>query len=583
MALQENSFFKAASLLVFLFISLVSAQPVREVGRIVVDGVERPVFYEDKGGTPQKYFLGESGNRVDLAGHQRRKAQEKKEKFGVFGKKLYDTLSAMKAEEEVDVHITFALGALPEPLKNKKLRKEEAVAQLQASFLDGIENLERRLGRLPSEVVDFQGKNGLRLRLRKSELLEFKTNPRIQSIELPINPRHEKVLRQAPLEESFMGTGWNSGGLHFPGDCGEEYACGSGIYVGVLEKNPIWNSDSADHLDGSWFEKRPGTPIAPRHPHGLWTSSIIRNSGPGLGGSAFNGGGAYNANLFLSYPVVPESTMQDAYDWLLYKFSRIISHSWRFPRYLGGAYEAEANEFERQMDMATAQYPYVLNVLAAGNSGDTADGGENDACVDSSAVHNPPGWTAKQCQKVAWWNHNGLIVGAVDDDSTRSSFSAFRNGQENNEAPHVMARGSGIQLPWMAPFDSSNTCPTDTAVANASGPLCGTSMAAPTVAALAAHIAGIGGLSIYPEVVKNIIMASATSRPVRGSRWHRFSYDVQNYHDRETGTGIPHQPTADSIVKNERYGSNFSAGVYGFKKWLYPGFPTGYFDLRQYS
>src|SRR5690606_15204072 len=454
--------FKAASLLVLLFFSLVSAQSAREVDRIVVDGVEKPVFYEDKSGTPQKYFLGGNGNRVELAGHQRSKAQEKKEKFGVFGKKLYDTLSIMKAEEEVDVNITFALRPLPEPLKNKKLRKEEAVSQLQASFLDGVETLERRFGRLPSEVVDFKGKNGLRLRLRKSELLKLKTNPRIQSIELPANPRHEKILRQAPLEESFMGAGWNSGGLHFPEDCGEEFACGSGILVGVLERNPIWNSDSADHLDGSWFEKRPGTPIAPRHPHGLWTSSIIRNSGPGLGGSAFNGGGAYNANLSLSYPVAPESTMQDAYDWLLNKFPRIISHSWRFPRYLGGAHEAEANEFERQMDMATAVYPYVLNVLAAGNSGDTADGGENDACVDSSAVYNPPGWTAEQCQTVAWWSHNGLIVGAVDDDSTRSAFSAFRNGPEDNEAPHVMVRGSGIQLPWMAPFDSSATCPTDT-------------------------------------------------------------------------------------------------------------------------
>jgi hypothetical protein len=53
-------------------------------------------------------------------------------------------------------------------------------------------------------------------------------------------------------------------------------------------------------------------------------------------------------------------------------------------------------------------------------------------------------------------------------------------------------------------------------------------------------------------------------------------HDPYYYQDHKTGTGIPDQATADSILRNPHYGSNFSPGVYGFKNFFVNSNETSY-------
>jgi hypothetical protein len=103
------------------------------------------------------------------------------------------------------------------------------------------------------------------------------------------------------------------------------------------------------------------------------------------------------------------------------------------------------------------------------------------------------------------------------------------DGPTGDEAPHVMAVGNNVYFPW-SPVPGYN-------------PTYGTSLAAPTIASLAVGlISGNGTLSGYPELLKVIIMASASGHPVDG-QWTTSG-------DNTSGAGLPNAQACQSMADN---------------------------------
>ena len=128
-----------------------------------------------------------------------------------------------------------------------------------------------------------------------------------------------------------------------------------------------------------------------------------------------------------------------------------------------------ANKIDYYLDMYSSE-DYILNVVSAGNNG--PDGSDYIQCVGAGN----PGWDTSTCQRVNKYGHNILMVGNINDASN-SNYSiagtqSWKNGPTNDEAPHVVANGESVTLPW-------------------SETRSGTSFSAPAIASFAASLISV--------------------------------------------------------------------------------------------
>jgi hypothetical protein len=140
------------------------------------------------------------------------------------------------------------------------------------------------------------------------------------------------------------------------------------------------------------------------------------------------------------------------------------------------------------------------------------------------------------CQAVSFWNRNSIIVGSLTDGNTLSPFSSFRDGvfgTSEDEAPHIVAKGDNIVLPW---FTGTQF-------------LQGTSFAAPTISAMVANLISYqNNLERNPEVIRAILMGSANKKSAWGGDPGKWPSNSSL--DFKAGAGLPDGDLAKQFADN---------------------------------
>ncbi len=468
---------------------------------------------------------------------------------------LDDALRDAPSDKRTSVHIEFALPYRRGAASTGKLSAGEALEQRRAAFEQGVTAL-REAGVLSHEGPAFDGRAALEVTAEAGGLSRLRRDPRVATIAASVAADRHRLRAQHSLQNQFsfpVHGGVNVFGLCGYWDDGPQH-CGQGVTVGVLELSAI-PDDQLSYFSGSWFSNRGGTPAAdPQYdPHGAWVGGIIRNS-YGTDIIEYEMGGSRSLSQLLygymntsddeenssSEGPLYRRRMMGPYDWMTEQGARIVNHSWGMERYYHPDTAAEGAAYDRHLDNAVARWPYVLNVMAAGNAGQ-AGNNDNNRCVNTSAESNPTPWTATDCTRVGWWGHNGLIVGGAFVQQPELD-SSWMNGPTGDEAPHVSAAYAPIELPWMRPYQPGGFCGNG----EEGSVLCGTSFAAPTITSLAANLVSeFTGLASFPEALRAILMASATRYPLTGQPWS--SDDAV---DGRSGVGLPNGYYAREIARN---------------------------------
>lgn len=514
-----------------------------------------PYFVAHSSSGIEKYLLAKNGEKVDLREHFKAQRALRESEFGKLSPQFLKKLDSLGNSDTLRVSIRFKAREKISP--DGTLSNEHAVRLRLEAFEKGISRLESVRGTRPMPFGTFTGRAQAIGFLSKREILALKHEESIDGIVLAdFNATLMHPL--AGLAANYNGI--STGGLNLSPVCTGN--CGSGVQVGLIEPTPIDSFIQGMYFGSPWFNMRPGKSLWKQQDwflHGAWSGGMIRNvTGPNIGNWEFGGAPALS-KLHYSSGMEGDGP-DDMLHWPVDAGARITNHSYGLRRYEGEWIAGWHHDWH--VDNIMASYPYPFAVAAAGNTGQINDNGSNDLCVNRSNGFGTP-WTPEECQRVGWWGHNVLIVGSVDNPTTRSPFSAFRDGPTGNEAPQVVTRGSDVELPWMAPYDS----PTGYCVYGGSGvgKLCGTSIAAPAVTSMAAGLMSrFSNLNGFPEAMKAIIIASATPLVV-GNRWNSFSSD-----DWETGAGIPDGGQAVAIASNKKTGASFSSGRWGYTTFVIP-------------
>jgi hypothetical protein len=534
-------------------IALSQGASPRKEGTLTHQGKEAQVYVVDGPSGPEKYLVTPDGAKVDLRKHFDAQRQENENKHGRLGPRILAKLDSLGDGEEMHVVVQFKVRE--QPFADGTLSREEAMRQRSDAYNKGSARLKALFGKGWKTLEPFSTEARFTGYLKKREILALKRVPEVDwVIPAAFNP---PLVPTAGLSANYNAG--STGGLNMAYICSSN--CGAGVQVGLIEPSvPMDIYYQGLYFYGSWFNYRPGTPSWPAGLHGVWTGGMIRNTfGPSINNWEFGGAPALS-KMHYAADMVGDMAGSGAYEWAVNAGAEITNHSYVVSR------ERDPHggwQMDWFLDNGVATYPYPFNVVSAGNAGKLNDGGgDNDECVRLSQAWGNP-WTAEQCQRASWWGQNYLIVGSVDDATTRSPFSSFRDGETGNEAPHVVARGSNVELPWMGSYNS----PAGYCVYNGAseGQLCGTSLSAPAVTAMAAGLASrFTNLKGFPEAMKGIIMASATPL-VAGARW-----PVSTSNDWETGAGIPHGAAATTIAGNRNTGSSFSSGNNGYTTFQFP-------------
>lgn len=501
-----------------------------------------------------------SKERVKFIRDVQKTIEDRRARFGnwspVLDAELRDAADGQRTPVRIEFRLPYRKGSHP----SGKLNDAEGREQRRAAFDEGISAL-RDAAVIAGQMPTFRDDAAVELNATRASLMKLRHDARINAIASPVANARHAVRAQRSLFSQFYFPSY--GGVNVMPLCssnpesGPQF-CGQGATVGVLEPSGIPASAESAYFNSSWFSNRGGTPLGePSGPpaydlHGAWVSGIIRNS-YGTDLSQYEQGGSRGLSRllfgYLTAADADENTgsegpfyrrlMMGAYDWMVYEQgARIVNHSWMVERYVHPDANAQANVYDRHLDIATANWPYVFNVMGAGNAGRPGTSG-NEECLERTAS-SPSPWTAEECARVGWWGHNGLIVGGALG-TTLAHDSSYANGPRGDEAPHVMGAFAPIQLPWMQPYYDGGVC----GEGEPGTQLCGTSFAAPTVTSLAANLVGrFSELSMYPEALRAILIASATRWPLEG----QSGWSSSDYEDGRAGAGLPNGYVAMQIA-----------------------------------
>lgn len=499
------------------------------VGKVNIGGGDSTVYLTyDAQGNPKHYFKNSDGRFQDYYAFDSLKRAEERARYGKFSVQLYDKLNSMSPNDSIEV--------LVEPqIKVPSIRGRKPT---KSEFAEVAESARRKLARritdtgLKSrEKAKPLGRTTFEVKAAKKDLLRLKHDADIASI-LPAVQAHSPV--RTFLSNAFKTSNRSKGALSIS-NLAASGGNGAGVTVAVVDPFPLPGSVSV----GTWFNypktfRSPANPY-PSASHGLYTMATVRNtySSDTLN---FKTGGSYKLShmIFAPFDSLENHEGIGAYEWLLNQnpLPSVASNSWGYARWLGGAI-GDQNQMDRYADMKAAQSPFLFIVAAAGNSGYPS--ALNDTCRAALGNYN---WTRDTCEQVIWSAHNVLSVGACTSSTVMAPFSSWRNQGNQDEQPHVVARGWGITYP-------------DNSVHY------GTSLSAPAIAALGANlISKYPALDGYPEQLKAIIMASAAP--------NNLGTSYKPNQDTRSGFGLPEGTMASQLAANNyglasSYPVNYSA------------------------
>ncbi len=543
----------ARTLFPFLFSLLALTLPdaladeAQVVGAVAHEGKMLPVYVEKTGESAvRKFFVTPDGDTLDARAYTAQKAAEKRQRYGKLGLRLHHALTAANTGDSLDVlvFVTEPKTALNQALVNKKEAfASSTINNLQASE-SALSAIRSRLGRdtlpeLAKHTNLATRKIGLRLTPRQiRELNDIANISSIAAID-------DTPLRATPCMNHAFGPA-SRGGV---GLCSLN-TFGRNRTVALIEPGSIDTTLVNQHMWDvplAWSFGSAGDGGHPSDTHAVYVAAILRNSRGST--SSFTKGGAYELDSMLySTAGTVLSTFIATLNWTSNNGARITNNSWVSARYYDSATCHVANRIDWLIDQQ-AHEEYILHVVGVGNQGIGAD--MYNECVNGS----DPAWDSSNCQRCLHWGHNMIAVGSIDNctggNYVVSDFAAWKDGPTNDEVPHVVAIGDSIHWPWSSVPEWN---PTE-----------GTSFSTPIITALAADLCDIDGmLAWYPEVLKSVILASASLNPVDGE------WDLTN--DKKAGAGLPAAyaagAAADSFHRNP--GGVTFAGENGCLNWAFP-------------
>jgi len=529
-----------------LFCSFVPS-PAQQEKVVHSCGAVRDIHIERKGDAEHvKFFFDENGQVVDLRQYRDSLRNAKFNKFGRYDMALARGIAGLADSAVIEVVISFDPDyetiALSESESPKCTPSQVKYADEEA-FKEGVAAVEKALGKALSSYEKALD-NQIRVTLPKGELEKLKHLLEISSIEAPaFAPPRPPIARNYINLSTAFNYGYDSNGVAVRSFWAEGDS-GNGIKLGFIESDSLAPADSAALLTGVPLTIRNVTSFAPS-PHPVFVMAVAKNEYTG-----YNQGGAPGVTgLFIA----PGSDKEADYLWVVDTMvCQITSNSWVYATYwsldtstndtTGQYWVSRMNRF---YDIYAASRRYVTNVVAAGNGGDSSSTEPTNYNYICRNYDSDDRWTASTCQEIPWaGSHNSIIVGAVDDGTRDiAAFSSWRNDALLlDEAPHVMAPGFDVRFP-------------DGTI------LSGTSLSAPIIASLVANVMSHDTQwKMYPEMMRVMLMASATPYPITGSS--SFSDDASQV-EMKGGAGIPKGDRINALLAHQYTGNQDTITISG--------------------
>ncbi len=489
----------------------------RRVGYIPVDGLNTPVFREQIDGTICKY-VEQNGTVIDVREIIEQELTEKRQKYGKMAVRLYNALQSKYSGDLIEVELLFH-----SPLPTEA--KTGLDAARESSYSSAIAAIDSALGIPISSAPRFHSNpedGWIRAELTREQVLALKHLDEIDAMFLLDD-------RSAPLSvnmDDVYGT-YTDGGLNISSLSPH----GDGYEIGVVEPGKIETNMANSWLNGIGLNIRTGDSKTGNptriDSHSVYVTAMISNS---VGDSnSLTRGGAWNADAINFASVGTSgniSTIRDAYQWVMNQGSRVVNSSWRVNRWYSGSADTLQNEIDWYLDRWTNS-EYVFFANSAGNSA------EGTPAFNDCISH---GWDSTDCERSASFAHGIVSVGSINKTTSSnysvSSFSSWRDGPTFDEVPHVVAIGNNVSFPWST-YPGWN-------------PGSATSFSSAAVAALALDLISRdnNGLDYYPEIVKAVLMTSASYNLVDGS-WPKSGSS-----DKKGGAGLPYGYVAGNMIGN---------------------------------
>jgi Subtilase family len=465
----------------------------RTLGYLEIDKQVKAVYADGDWANLKKYYKDEGGRRIDIGKTIALEVERDNVIFGTLSTRLHTRVAAVDTKTRLPVRITFHVPDVP-----YKLSQRDGESRASYAFRNGLGYLKRIHSLDLAGSPDWDGRT-ISASLTKKEIERLRHEPSISSIELDEISEDLAGGSGSTLTSIFANGYAASLKANAFTDLGYS---GRTVYAGMVEWAGLRAADIPTWFGSGILRTRAGTPAVAADDHATYVLGTVRNAHSAATIGTFMRGGAFNLKgLSHMTRLSNEKNYFNAYGWASSGayYGNLTNSSWRYYRWQNSASASAQNAHDRYWDIHASDYPYMCNVVLAGNEGST--------------------------QPVAWWGHNNIVVGSIDYSGIVSSFSSYINGSTGDEVPHVMAVGESIQYPD-GKFKS------------------GTSFSTPAITALISDFYDrYPGLTTAPEVTKAAVLASAISRPVDDESYSRWK-------DTKGGFGIPDGYLLDAIGKN---------------------------------
>jgi len=530
------------STLVMCCVVPLSASMIADLGTLEVNDSSYAVKGRvHENGSMFKYIVTPSKDTIELKEKRNIIADSIRAKYRNLGLRLYGRLQPAPDTTQFSVIIKFPPDSAMKQLLNRPLKpSRDTIWQMQRQLYSNRKaELEKTLGIKSLDTIpeaSYPNRAVIGARLKKENIQCLDNLEWISQIAL-----FDTSIVQIKPHMSTMYGGASSGGLGMSSFSSH----GSGAQVGVIDPYTIDTNRVNSDLYDVPLVIRSGSRGA-SSVHGVSITALIRNS---TGSTAtFTKGGAYDvdsifyAKILRGGDTVRIDSIINAYNWCIDRNVDVINSSFGVNRWYSPYYDTLANKVDWYYD-AWSNEDYVLHVASSGNTGSGSD--DWGDCMNNGYV----GWDTAKCEECMKYSHNIIAVGNLED-ATNYNYSVFsesswKNGPLGDEAPHVVANGESIYLPWGANYT-------------------GTSLSSGAITAMAASIVSTKRLlSTYPEMLKSIIMLSAVGNPsVDSQRW-----PWSQYTDKKAGTGLPSALYAKRMANQctfaSRDGDTINAESYG--------------------